>query len=180
MIVPDAADAAGGCLLSSGDTTLATRDGLAPTNPLVTTTALTAPSTACVPVTAQERARTDPTEFCGAGATCTTDLASTEFIAVPSAGPGLAASAHVHGRGEQQEHDLVQGWSVRSRLSECDQLAYRSSRLRQQQIQAELDERAAGRALAGRTRPALDGLATRELLENDAARAAAAVLPLSA
>ena len=89
MIVPDAADAAGGCLLSSGDTTLATRDGLSSANPLVTTIALTAPSTACVPVTAQERARTDPTEFCGAGARCTTDISSTEFIAVS----GLRAPA---------------------------------------------------------------------------------------
>ncbi len=36
-----AADAAGGCLLSNGDTTLATRAGLSSANPLITTAALT-------------------------------------------------------------------------------------------------------------------------------------------
>ena len=83
-IVPGDADAAGGCL-RDGDTPLATRPGLAATNPLITTAALAGTSgLVCVPVTVQERAATSPTEACGAGATCTTDIAVTDFVPIAS------------------------------------------------------------------------------------------------
>jgi hypothetical protein len=83
-VVPGNADAAGGCL-RDGDTPLATRPGLAATNPLITTAALAGTSgLVCVPVTVQERPATSPTEACGAGATCTTDIAITDFISIAS------------------------------------------------------------------------------------------------
>jgi hypothetical protein len=86
-IVPSAADAAGGCLRDS-EAPLATRPGLAPTNPLITTAALAGSSgLMCVPVTVQERAATSPSEACGAGATCTTDLAITDFVPIASQPP---------------------------------------------------------------------------------------------
>jgi hypothetical protein len=86
-IVPGNADAAGGCL-RDGDTPLATRPGLAATNPLITTAALAGTSgLVCVPVTVQERAATSPTEACGAGATCTTDIAVTDFVPIASQPP---------------------------------------------------------------------------------------------
>jgi hypothetical protein len=83
-ILPGDADAAGGCL-RDGEAPLATRPGLAATNPLITTAALAGSSgLVCVPVTVQERAATSPTEACGAGATCTTDIAVTDFVPVTS------------------------------------------------------------------------------------------------
>ena len=86
-IVPSAADAAGGCLRDS-EAPLATRPGLAPTNPLITTAALAGSSgLMCVPVTVQERAPTSPSEACGAGATCTTDVAITDFVPIASQPP---------------------------------------------------------------------------------------------
>jgi hypothetical protein len=82
--VPGNADAAGGCL-RDGEPPLATRPGLSATNPLITTAGLAGSSgLVCVPVTVQERAATSPTEACGAGATCTTDIAITDFIQVTS------------------------------------------------------------------------------------------------
>lgn len=86
-IVPSAADAAGGCL-RDGEAPLATRPGLAPTNPLITTAALAGSSgLMCVPVTVQERAPASPSEACGAGATCTTDVAITDFVPIASQPP---------------------------------------------------------------------------------------------
>ena len=86
-IVPSDADAAGGCL-RDGEAPLATRPGLAPTNPLITTAALAGSSgLMCVPVTVQERAATSPSEACGAGATCTTDVAITDFVPIASQPP---------------------------------------------------------------------------------------------
>lgn len=83
-IVPGDADAAGGCL-RNGEAPLATRPGLAATNPLITTAALAGSSgVVCVPVTVQERAATSRTEACGAGATCTTDIAITDFVPIAS------------------------------------------------------------------------------------------------
>jgi len=83
-IVPGNVDAAGGCL-RDGDTPLATRPGLAATNPLITTATLAGTSgLVCVPVTVQERAAASPTEACGAGATCTTDIAITDFVSIAS------------------------------------------------------------------------------------------------
>jgi len=83
-ILGGAADAAGGCI-SNGDQALATRDGLGKNNPLITTAALTGPSGAppCVAVTVREEARTSPTDACGAGARCTTDIAVTDYIPIP-------------------------------------------------------------------------------------------------
>lgn len=79
-IVPGAADAAGACL-QDGDAPLATRPVLSATNPLITTAALAGTSgLVCVPLTVQEKAATTPTEACGAGATCTTDIATTDFV----------------------------------------------------------------------------------------------------
>jgi hypothetical protein len=44
---------------------------------------LTGPSAVtCVPLSVLESARTSPTEACGAGATCTTDIAVTDFFSV--------------------------------------------------------------------------------------------------
>jgi hypothetical protein len=81
-MVPTETDAAGGCLRDS-DAALATRAGLSSANPLITTAGLTgAAGVVCVPVTVVERRRTNPTEACGEGATCTTDIAVTEFIPV--------------------------------------------------------------------------------------------------
>jgi len=83
-IVPGDADAAGGCL-RNGEAPLATRPGLAATNPLITTAAPAGSSgLVCVPVTVQERAATSPTEACGIGATCTTDIAITDFVSIAS------------------------------------------------------------------------------------------------
>jgi uncharacterized repeat protein (TIGR01451 family) len=76
-IVPTAADAAGGCL-QAGDAALATQGGLSPTNPLITTASLTGPTGQfCTSLIIFERHRSNPTELCGAGATCTTDIAVT-------------------------------------------------------------------------------------------------------
>jgi hypothetical protein len=84
VIVPGDADAAGGCL-RDGEAPLATRPGLSATNPLITTAGLAGGSgLVCVPVTVQERAAAGPTEACGAGATCTTEIAITDFIPVTS------------------------------------------------------------------------------------------------
>jgi len=81
-IVPTAADAAGGCT-QPGDAPLGTQSGLSATNPLITTATLTGPSGLfCAPVTLVEQHRTNPTEACGAGAECTTDIAMTEAPAV--------------------------------------------------------------------------------------------------
>ena len=81
-IVPGDADAAGGCL-RDGEAPLATRPGLAPTNPLITTAALAGSSgLVCVPVTVQEKAAKSPSKACGVGATCTTDIAITDFIPI--------------------------------------------------------------------------------------------------
>ena len=77
------ADAAGGCLRAGEQ--LATRPGLSAANPLITTAGLAGPSgQLCAPVTVQERAATSPTEACGAGAQCSTDIAVTDFIQVVS------------------------------------------------------------------------------------------------
>jgi hypothetical protein len=87
-IVPGDADAAGGCL-RDGEAPLATRPGLSATNPLITTAGLAGSSgLVCVPLTVQERPATSPTEDCGAGAMCTTDIATTEFIPVTAQQPG--------------------------------------------------------------------------------------------
>jgi hypothetical protein len=68
-----------------GEAPLATRPGLSATNPLITTAGLAGSSgLVCVPVTVQERTATSPTEACGAGATCTTDIAFTDFVPVTS------------------------------------------------------------------------------------------------
>jgi len=76
-ILPTAADAAGGCM-RTGDAALATQSGLSSTNPLITTARLTGPTGQfCTPLILVERHRSNPTEFCGAGATCTTDIAVT-------------------------------------------------------------------------------------------------------
>jgi Domain of unknown function DUF11 len=81
-IVPTAADAAGGCT-QLGDPQLATQSGLSSTNPMITTAGLTGPSGLfCTPVTLVEQHRTNPTEACGAGAECTTDISITEAPAV--------------------------------------------------------------------------------------------------
>jgi hypothetical protein len=78
------ADAAGGCL-RAGEEQLATRPGLSAANPLITTAGLAGPTgQLCAPVTVQERAATSPTEACGAGAQCSTDIAVTDFIQVAS------------------------------------------------------------------------------------------------
>ena len=86
-VVAGDADAAGGCL-RDGETPLATRPGLAATNPLITTAALAGSSgQICVPVTVQERAAKSPTEACGTGATCTTDIATTDFVPISTQQP---------------------------------------------------------------------------------------------
>ena len=83
-VVSGDADAAGGCL-RTGEEQLATRPGLSAANPLITTAGLAGPSgQLCAPLTVLERAATSPTEACGAGATCTTDIAVTDFIQVAS------------------------------------------------------------------------------------------------
>ena len=81
-ILPTDGDGTGGCL-RDGEAGLSTRAGLSSTNPLITTAELAGRSgLVCVPVTVAERSGTSPTEACGAGATCTTDISMTEFIAV--------------------------------------------------------------------------------------------------
>ena len=87
-VVGAAADAAGGCL-KNGDQPLATRDGLSTANPLITTAVLTGPSgvPACVPVTVTERAATSSADACGQGATCTTDVAVTDYVPVSAEAP---------------------------------------------------------------------------------------------
>jgi Domain of unknown function DUF11 len=75
-------DAAGGCL-RDGEAPLATQPGLSANNPLITTASLAGSSgQICVPVTVQEKPATSSTEACGAGATCTTDIATTDFIPI--------------------------------------------------------------------------------------------------
>lgn len=79
-ILPAGGDETGGCL-RDGEAGLATRAGLDAANPLITTAELAGPSgVVCVPVTVAERPGTSPTEACGAGATCTTDIAVTEYF----------------------------------------------------------------------------------------------------
>src|SRR5829696_7650730 len=86
-LVPGEADAAGGCL-RDGDAALATRPVLGTDNPLITSAGLTGPSgVVCVPLTVRERAGASPTEACAAGATCTTDIAVTEFVPVTLQAP---------------------------------------------------------------------------------------------
>jgi Domain of unknown function DUF11 len=81
-IVPTAADAAGGCT-QLGDSPLGTQSGLSATNPIITAASLTGPTGLfCTPVTLVEQHRTNPTEACGAGAECTTDISVTEAPAV--------------------------------------------------------------------------------------------------
>jgi uncharacterized repeat protein (TIGR01451 family) len=81
-IVPTAADAAGGCT-QLGDPPLGTQSGLSATNPIITAASLTGPTGLfCTPVTLVEQHRTNPTEACGAGAECTTDISTTEAPAV--------------------------------------------------------------------------------------------------
>lgn len=76
-ILPVAADAAGGCP-QTGDAPLATQSGLSSTNPLVTAAGLTGPTGLfCTPLILLEQHRSNPTEACGVGATCTTDIAIT-------------------------------------------------------------------------------------------------------
>lgn len=84
QILPQAADKAGGCL-QPGDTALATQSGLSSANPLITTASLTGRTGQfCTPLTLVERHRSNPTELCGAGATCTTDISTTEAPLVPA------------------------------------------------------------------------------------------------
>jgi len=84
-ILPTSADAAGGCT-QAGDAALATQGGLSSTNPLITAASLTGPTGLfCTPVTLVEQHRSNPTEGCGAGATCTVDLSITEAPSVPAA-----------------------------------------------------------------------------------------------
>jgi hypothetical protein len=82
-IVDATSDAAGGCI-KNGDQALATRDGLSAANPLITTATLAGPTGVppCVPVTVQERAPTSAADACGEGATCTTDIAVSDFFSV--------------------------------------------------------------------------------------------------
>jgi len=82
-ILPTSADAAGGCI-QTGDAALATQSGLSSTNPLITAASLTGPTGLfCTPVTLVEQHRSSPTEGCGAGATCTIDIA-VSFVAPPA------------------------------------------------------------------------------------------------
>jgi hypothetical protein len=77
-VISAASDAAGACT-QVGLPAVATQPGASATNRLVTTAALTgATGLFCTPVTLVERHRTDPTEGCGAGDTCTVDLSVTE------------------------------------------------------------------------------------------------------
>jgi hypothetical protein len=86
-LVSGDADKAGGCL-RDGEVALSTRSGLSATNPLITTARVAGSSgQLCLPVTVRERAAASPTEACGVGATCTTDIATTEYIPVTSAAP---------------------------------------------------------------------------------------------
>jgi hypothetical protein len=87
VVVPGDADAAGGCL-RDGERPLATRPGLSATNPLITTASLAGSSgLVCVPVTVREKAAKSPTTACGAGATCTTDIAITDFLPISYRSP---------------------------------------------------------------------------------------------
>ena len=76
-IVPSDADAAGGCL-RDGEAPLATRPGLGTDEPADHDRRAGRAAVDFVPVTVQERAATSPSEACGTGAICTTDLAITE------------------------------------------------------------------------------------------------------
>jgi hypothetical protein len=70
----------------TGDPALQTRSGLSATNPLITAARLAGSSgQLCAPLTVREKAASSSTEACGAGATCTTDIATTEYIPVTSA-----------------------------------------------------------------------------------------------
>jgi uncharacterized repeat protein (TIGR01451 family) len=83
-ILPTAADKAGGCV-QANDATLATQSGLSTANPLITMASLTGPTGLfCTPLTLVEQHRSNPTEFCGEGATCTTDIAMTGAPALPT------------------------------------------------------------------------------------------------
>lgn len=74
-------DEAGGCLRDGDTSPLATRPGLSAANPLITTAGLAGPSgQVCAPVTVQEMAAQSPTEACGVGATCSTDIAKTDYV----------------------------------------------------------------------------------------------------
>jgi uncharacterized repeat protein (TIGR01451 family) len=84
-ILPTAADAAGACVRVEDDPTIATQSGLSMTNPLITEASLTGPTGLfCTPLTLVEQHRSTPTEFCGEGATCTTDIAMTGAELVPA------------------------------------------------------------------------------------------------
>src|SRR5262249_6573767 len=76
-IVPTAGDSAGACV-PADDPTLATQSGLSADNPLITEATPTGPTSMfCTPLTLVERHRLNPTEGCGVGASCTTDIAMT-------------------------------------------------------------------------------------------------------
>ncbi len=84
-IVSGASDAAGSCT-QTGDAPLSTQSGLSSANPLTTAASLTGSSNLfCTPLTLVERHRADPTDGCGAGATCTVDIAVSEAPAVSGA-----------------------------------------------------------------------------------------------
>ncbi len=77
-IVPTTGDSAGGCV-QFGNGALATQSGLSATNPLITAASLTGPTGVfCTPLILLERHRSSPAEACGAGATCSTDIAVTD------------------------------------------------------------------------------------------------------
>jgi uncharacterized repeat protein (TIGR01451 family) len=82
-VVPTGGDAAGSCLLA-GDP-LQTGPGLTADNPLVTTADLTGPSgLACAGLTVVEQHRSNPSQACGEGATCTVDISVVEAPASAS------------------------------------------------------------------------------------------------
>jgi hypothetical protein len=77
-ILSRTADAAGACT-QPGNPPLATQSGLSSANPLTTAASLTGPTGLfCTPLTLVEQHRSNPTEACGIGATCTVDIALTE------------------------------------------------------------------------------------------------------
>jgi hypothetical protein len=83
QVVSTDADAAGACL--RGNAQVATRPNVSAANPLTTTAGLAGSiAQVCAPVTVQERAGNSPTEGCGTGLTCTTDIAVTDFFPLAS------------------------------------------------------------------------------------------------
>jgi hypothetical protein len=82
-VVSGTADAAGAC--AQPGESLATRSGLSAANPLTTAASVTASAgQICTPVTLVEQQRSDPTQGCGTGATCTVDISVTDAPAVPA------------------------------------------------------------------------------------------------